>query len=52
MLNHKLVLPEHLNRYGVTVFANDTHTGAEEAVFSTTVTFVRIDRSGHKLPLR
>jgi acyl-CoA hydrolase len=39
-------------QYGVTVFANDTHTGAEEPVFSTTVTFVRIDRNGHKLPLR
>lgn len=39
-------------QYAVTVFANDLHTGAEEVVFSTTVTFVRIDQTGQKLRLR
>lgn len=39
-------------QYAVTVFANNLHTGAEELVFSTGVTFVRIDPNGKKMPLR
>lgn len=39
-------------QYGVTVFANHLQTGSKELVFSTTVTFVRIDQAGQKTPLR
>ena len=37
--------------YAVHVFADDLETGAEEAVFSTCITFVRLDEQGCKLPL-
>lgn len=39
-------------QYAITVYADSLHTGAEERVFSTGVTFVRIDRNGKKIPLR
>lgn len=38
-------------QYAVQVFADDLETGAEEAIFSTTVTFVRVDDQGHKLAI-
>ena len=38
--------------YDVHVFRDDTqHGGEEEAVFATSVTFVRVDESGHKCAL-
>jgi acyl-CoA hydrolase len=37
--------------YTVQVFADDLETGAEEAIFSTTVTFVRVDEAGRKLSI-
>ena len=37
--------------YRVDVFAESVEAGAEETVFSTTVTQVRIDAAGHKAPL-
>jgi acyl-CoA hydrolase len=38
-------------RYEVAVYADDIETGAEEAVFSTHVSFVCLDRHGSKTPL-
>lgn len=38
-------------QYTVTVFAKNIHTGKEEPVFSTNVTFVRVDNYGKKIPL-
>jgi len=38
-------------RYQVVVFASSISGGKEEAVFSTTVTFVRIDEQGRKKPI-
>ena len=38
-------------RYRVTVFAENIETGKEEAVFTTTITFVRIDEEGKKKSL-
>ena len=38
-------------RYGVTVSSNDLESGQEEVIFSTHVTFVRIDERGRKLAL-
>ena len=38
-------------RYTVSVYANNIATGEEEMIFSTTVTFVRIDEAGKKVPL-
>ncbi|MBV5311505.1 acyl-CoA thioesterase [Chromatium okenii] len=37
--------------YVIRVFADDLNTGAEEAIFSTCITFVRLDENGHKMPL-
>ncbi|WPL18498.1 aromatic compound catabolism protein [Thiorhodovibrio winogradskyi] len=37
--------------YRVTVFSDDLDTGAETQIFSTCVTFVRLDASGEKMPL-
>jgi len=37
--------------YSIQVFADDLETGVEESIFSTCITFVRLDASGHKLPL-
>jgi len=38
-------------QYAVSVFAEDITTGAEEMVFSTNSTFVRIDAGGRKTSL-
>ena len=38
-------------QYGVTVAGKAIETGGEELIFSTNVTFVRIDEHGKKLPL-
>ena len=38
-------------QYEVAVYADDLETGAEEPVFSTHVSFVCLDRQGHKSPL-
>ncbi len=38
-------------QYAVAVFAADLVTGAEEMVFSTNITFVRIDAAGRKTSL-
>jgi len=38
-------------QYAVSVFAEDITTGAEEMVFSTNITFVRIDAGGRKTSL-
>ncbi|MDD3528358.1 MAG: hotdog domain-containing protein [Gallionellaceae bacterium] len=35
-------------RYHVTVYCDDIDSGAEDAVFATTVTFVCLDDQGHK----
>lgn len=35
-------------RYAVQVFADDLETGTEEPIFSTIVTFVRVDDDGEK----
>ncbi|TCT22817.1 acyl-CoA thioesterase [Thiobaca trueperi] len=37
--------------YGVKVYADDLETGAEESVFSTCITFVRLDENGQKIPV-
>jgi acyl-CoA hydrolase len=37
--------------YAVNVFADDLATGAEEQIFSTCITFVRLDEEGRKIPL-
>ncbi|MBV5310288.1 acyl-CoA thioesterase [Chromatium okenii] len=37
--------------YVIRVFADDLNTGAEEAIFSTCITFVRLDETGCKIPL-
>lgn len=37
--------------YGVQVFADDLETGAEEPIFSTCITFVRLDETGRKIPI-
>jgi acyl-CoA hydrolase len=37
--------------YAICVFADDLNTGAEEAIFSTAITFVRLDANGCKIPL-
>ena len=37
--------------YRVTVFSDDLATGAETQIFSTCVTFVRLDEQGKKTPL-
>ncbi len=37
--------------YAVRVFADDLETGAEESVFSTCITFVRLDAAGTKIPI-
>jgi acyl-CoA hydrolase len=38
-------------QYAVAVFAEDITTGAEDTVFSTNITFVRIDAEGKKTAL-
>jgi len=38
-------------QYGVEVSSNDLESGQEEVIFSTHVTFVRIDEQGRKLAL-
>ncbi len=38
-------------QYGVTVLAGNIQTGSEETVFSTNITFVRIDADGKKIRL-
>jgi len=38
-------------QYGVEVSSNDLESGEEEVIFSTHVTFVRIDEQGRKLAL-
>ena len=38
-------------QYAITVFAEDIKTGTEEMVFSTNITFVRIDAEGRKMGL-
>lgn len=38
--------------YGIDVFRKRIETGDEEKVFSTTVTLVRVDRDGRKIPLK
>lgn len=38
-------------QYGVEVFRRRLNTGEEENVFSTTVTFVRVDEQGRKMRL-
>ena len=49
------ILPIHLGetsvQYGVNVFADAPGSQGEVEVFSTTVTFVHVDRQGTKLPL-
>jgi acyl-CoA hydrolase len=35
-------------QYAVNVFSGDTKTGSKEAIFSTKITFVRIDDQGQK----
>lgn len=37
--------------YGVRVYADDLETGAEEPVFTTCITFVRLDEEGRSTPL-
>ena len=37
--------------YAVQVFADDIETGAEEPIFSTCITFVRLDEAGRKIPI-
>ncbi|NKN32438.1 acyl-CoA thioesterase [Marichromatium bheemlicum] len=37
--------------YAVSVFADDLETGTEQAIFSTCITFVRVDEDGRKCPL-
>jgi acyl-CoA hydrolase len=50
-----LILPLKLGqssvRYGVNVFADAPGSREEKEVFSTTVTFVHVDREGNKRPL-
>jgi acyl-CoA hydrolase len=38
-------------QYTITVYAGNIETGAEEAVFSTNITFVRVDAEGRKISL-
>jgi acyl-CoA hydrolase len=38
-------------QYAISVFAADIETGAEEMVFSTNITFVRVDAEGRKTSL-
>ncbi|HYQ48249.1 MAG TPA: acyl-CoA thioesterase [Thermodesulfovibrionales bacterium] len=38
-------------QYAVTVFAEDIIAGTEETVFSTNITFVRVDAEGKKMSL-
>ena len=38
-------------QYTATVFRDDTDGGGQEPVFSTTITFVRVDDQGTKTPL-
>ncbi len=49
------ILPEKLGttsvRYGVNVFADAPGANEEKEVFSTTITFVHVDRQGEKVPL-
>ena len=37
--------------YAVEVFSDDPGAAAERSIFSTRITFVRVDDHGHKLPL-
>jgi acyl-CoA hydrolase len=37
--------------YSVHVFADDLRTGDEEPIFTTCITFVRVDEQGVKIPL-
>jgi acyl-CoA hydrolase len=37
--------------YDVNVYADDLETGREESIFSTGITFVRLDEQGQKIPL-
>jgi len=37
--------------YGVEVFRRALHAAGEEPIFSTAITFVRVDREGRKQPL-
>jgi acyl-CoA hydrolase len=37
--------------YSVSVFADDLETGQEAAIFSTCITFVRLDEQGRKMAL-
>ncbi len=37
--------------YSVHVFADDLKTGDEEPIFTTCITFVRVDEQGRKIPL-
>ncbi|QGU32463.1 acyl-CoA thioesterase [Thermochromatium tepidum] len=37
--------------YDVSVYADDLETGSEEPIFSTRITFVRVDAQGRKTPL-
>lgn len=49
------ILPQHLGTtsvsYSVDVYADPPGAAAEACVFSTEVTFVRVDRQGNKTPL-
>ncbi len=38
-------------QYAVRVFSDDINTGARVEVFSTNITFVRVDENGSKMPL-
>jgi acyl-CoA hydrolase len=38
-------------RYSVHVFADDLSTGDEEPIFTTCITFVRVDEGGRKMPI-
>jgi acyl-CoA hydrolase len=38
-------------QYAVSAFCDDLESGGEEAIFSTCVTFVRLDDAGQKIPL-
>ncbi|SEQ46724.1 Acyl-CoA hydrolase [Ectothiorhodospira magna] len=38
-------------QYAVSVFCDDLESGTEEPIFSTCITFVRLDNEGNKIPL-
>ena len=55
MTSYKLVMPGDLNHYGFLIRRQDADVGGQierkTSVFTTDITFVRVDKDGSKLPI-